>query len=173
MSSRGAKLFCREHPDATLIEDYRAGDMICSACGLVVGDRVVDVGSEWRTFSNEKANSDPSRVGASENPLLNGSDLSTFIAREGNQLSAEEGGGTKYHNRKTISSSDRALMNAFREIGNMADRISLAKTIVGRCCDFIWWLKKRRKRRAHRSSLNRFCRGLRVEWSTQTLTKGG
>lgn len=128
---RGAKLFCREHPDATLVEDYRAGDMICSACGLVVGDRVVDVGSEWRTFSNEKANSDPSRVGASENPLLNGSDLSTFIAREGNQLSAEEGGGTKYHNRKTISSSDRALMTAFRDIANMADRISLPRTIVG------------------------------------------
>ena len=30
------------------------GDMICSMCGLVVGDRVIDVGSEWRTFSNDK-----------------------------------------------------------------------------------------------------------------------
>lgn len=28
--------------------------------------RVIDVGSEWRTFSNEKADSDPSRVGAAE-----------------------------------------------------------------------------------------------------------
>ena len=28
--------------------------MICSMCGLVVGDRVIDVGSEWRTFSNDK-----------------------------------------------------------------------------------------------------------------------
>lgn len=53
-----------------MIEDYRAGDMICSECGLVVGDRVVDVGSEWRTFSNEKSTSDPSRVGAAQNPLL-------------------------------------------------------------------------------------------------------
>ena len=26
--------------------------------------RVVDVGTEWRTFSNEKSTSDPSRVGA-------------------------------------------------------------------------------------------------------------
>lgn len=55
MASRGSKLFCREHPDAPLVEDYHAGDMICTACGLVVGDRVIDVGSEWRTFSNEKA----------------------------------------------------------------------------------------------------------------------
>ena len=28
--------------------------MICTECGLVVGDRVIDVSSEWRTFSNDK-----------------------------------------------------------------------------------------------------------------------
>ena len=31
-----------------------------------VSFRVVDVGSEWRTFSNEKSTSDPSRVGAAQ-----------------------------------------------------------------------------------------------------------
>ncbi len=41
--------------------------------------RVIDVGSEWRTFSNEKAGVDPSRVGGPENPLLSGGDLSTII----------------------------------------------------------------------------------------------
>ena len=35
---------CEYHPDAHLAEDYRAGDMICTECGLVVGDRVIDVG---------------------------------------------------------------------------------------------------------------------------------
>ena len=33
------KICCSAHPDAPLIEDYRAGDQICSECGLVVGDR--------------------------------------------------------------------------------------------------------------------------------------
>ncbi len=64
MSSR---VVCQQHPDAPMIEDYRAGDMICSECGLVVGDRVIDVGSEWRTFSNEKGGDDRSRVGGPEN----------------------------------------------------------------------------------------------------------
>ena len=32
-------IYCQEHPTAPLIEDYRAGDQICSQCGLVVGDR--------------------------------------------------------------------------------------------------------------------------------------
>ena len=37
--SYGSVLRCESHLDAALIEDHRAGDMICSQCGLVVGDR--------------------------------------------------------------------------------------------------------------------------------------
>ncbi|XP_015791881.1 transcription initiation factor IIB [Tetranychus urticae] len=129
MSYRKAKIGCREHPDATLIEDYRAGDMICSECGLVVGDRVIDVGSEWRTFSNEKANADPSRVGAAENPLMENNDLSTIIARAEPNSSGE---GFKYSSKKQMSSSERSLLNGFKEISDMADKINLAKTIVER-----------------------------------------
>lgn len=32
------KVQCPNHPDAILVEDYRAGDMICPECGLVVGE---------------------------------------------------------------------------------------------------------------------------------------
>jgi len=42
---------------------------------------VIDVGSEWRTFTNEKATKDPSRVGDAQNPLLNGGDLTTMISK--------------------------------------------------------------------------------------------
>ena len=62
----GSTLRCVNHPNTPLVEDYRAGDMICPECGLVVGDRVVDVGSEWRTFSNESNGNDRSRVGGGE-----------------------------------------------------------------------------------------------------------
>ena len=74
-----SKVQCRSHPEANLIEDHRAGDMICSECGLVVGDRVIDVGSEWRTFSNDKGGEDRSRVGGPENPMLGSSALSTIL----------------------------------------------------------------------------------------------
>ena len=74
-----SSLLCPIHPEAHLIEDHRAGDIICPECGLVVGDRLVDVGTEWRSFSNEKSGTDPSRVGAPENPLLGSGDLSTSI----------------------------------------------------------------------------------------------
>lgn len=58
-------------------------------CGNVSGssgDRVIDVGSEWRTFTNEKATQDPSRVGDAQNPLLNGGDLSTMISKVSTQV---------------------------------------------------------------------------------------
>lgn len=38
-SSSYASVHCRYHPEAPLIEDHAAGDMICPECGLVVGDR--------------------------------------------------------------------------------------------------------------------------------------
>lgn len=41
-------------------------------------------------------------------------------------------GMSKYQNRRTMNSSDRALLNAIREINSMADRINLTKTIVDR-----------------------------------------
>ena len=43
--------------------------------------RVIDVGSEWRTFSNEKGGEDRSRVGGPENTLLGSSDLTTMIGK--------------------------------------------------------------------------------------------
>ncbi|KAK0178731.1 hypothetical protein PV327_007594 [Microctonus hyperodae] len=123
---------CYAHPDAPLVEDYRAGDQICSECGLVVGDRVIDVGSEWRTFSNEKGGVDPSRVGGPENPLLGGSDLSTIIGPGTGAASFDAFGTPKYQNRRTTNNSDRTLRNALREISAMADRINLPATIIDR-----------------------------------------
>jgi len=128
-----SKVACKFHPDAPLIEDYRAGDQICSECGLVVGDRVIDVGSEWRTFSNEKGGEDKSRVGGSENTLLGGSDLSTIIGPGTGKASFGSDGLTAlYTNRRTTATSDRTLINAFRTISTMADRINLPRTITDR-----------------------------------------
>lgn len=114
-----SNISCRDHPGIQLIEDSRAGDVVCPACGLVVGDRVVDVSSEWRTFSDSA--SDPSRVGAAENPLLD-NDLSTTIGRSTT--------GVEYHNRNGMSSTNRALMLAYRDINEIAARVGLPTTIV-------------------------------------------
>lgn len=103
------QITCPNHPNIHLIEDHRAGDVICPECGLVVGDRfaffivylflfrLVDVGTEWRSFSNEKSGTDPSRVGAPENPLFNGGDLSTNITLAFNASEAHQRFGLILH----------------------------------------------------------------------------
>jgi len=130
---------CNYHPGAPLIEDHRAGDQICSECGLVVGDRVIDVSSEWRSFSNASGDGkeDRSRVGAAENTLLGSSDLTTLIGPATGRASFDGMGNALYNNNRrpggsSVASSERALINAFRSLSNMADRINLPKTILDR-----------------------------------------
>lgn len=78
MSRFMLKLACRFHGDAELIEDARAGDMICSQCGLVVAERLVDVSSEWRTFADDDTGKAAGRVGAAENLLYDHTNLDTM-----------------------------------------------------------------------------------------------
>lgn len=144
------------------------------------GDRVIDVGSEWRTFTNEKATNDPSRVGDAQNPLLNGGDLTTMISKVRNlsaylmtlhleglehncmfsswflflyiyifhlifqgtgAASFDEFGNSKYQNRRTMSSADRAMLNAFKEITTMSDRINLPRNIIVSVPAYCYWIR--------------------------------
>jgi len=127
---------CPDHPTAQLIEDARAGDVICSQCGLVVGDRVIDVTSEWRTFANDEGKN-RSRVGDIENTLLGSSDLSTNILNPGgkNGYDMENSSimkSVKGSMSNSTSNSDRNLTNGFREITLQCNRINIAQNIQHR-----------------------------------------
>lgn len=50
---------------------------MCSECGLVVGERIVDVSSEWRNF--QEGGSDGCRVGYAENAMTGENDLTTNV----------------------------------------------------------------------------------------------
>lgn len=96
--------------------------------GLVLGDRIVDTRSEWRTFANDENGDDPSRVGAVADPLLNGSQLDTVIsARDGYSGRAKE--LSRAQNKNATSKSERNLIAAYKEIGAMSDAIGLPKVV--------------------------------------------
>lgn len=117
---------CKEDPP-NLIEEFSSGDMVCASCGLVLGDRIVDTRSEWRTFSNDDStNDDPSRVGDNANPLLNGSQLQTTIAF------GDGGRSRDLHRAQNKSTHDKAtkeLLLAYKEIGNIADNMAIPKNV--------------------------------------------
>ncbi|CAJ2512615.1 Uu.00g007340.m01.CDS01 [Anthostomella pinea] len=117
---------CRENPP-NLVEEFSNGDVVCGSCGIVLGDRIIDTRSEWRTFANDDQNNDdPSRVGEAANPLLHGSQLETTIAfgeggraRELSRAQARTQKGDK---------SQKGLNEAYRIIGHYCDAISIPKT---------------------------------------------
>ncbi|KAK8117175.1 Transcription factor TFIIB [Apiospora kogelbergensis] len=117
---------CQINP-ANLMEEFSAGDMVCGDCGLVLGDRIIDTRSEWRTFANDdQGGDDPSRVGDAMNPLLNGSQLETGIAfGEGSRA-------RELHRAQNRSQNDKAtkgLLNAYREISTLCDNIEIPKAV--------------------------------------------
>lgn len=118
---------CRD-PNPNIVEEYGSGDLVCGGCGLVLGDRIVDTRSEWRTFANDEGD-DPSRVGAASDPLMEGMEqLDTVISfRDGGSGVARE--LQRAASRSQSSRSERNLLTAFRDIGSWCDQFSLPKTI--------------------------------------------
>lgn len=60
--------------------------------------RMIDVGSEWRTFSNDKDSKDMSRVGAAENPIFGSDNLETVVSMGTGPGAVDEFGKQKYNN---------------------------------------------------------------------------
>jgi len=118
---------CKEFPP-NLIEEFSSGDMVCGSCGLVLGDRIVDTRSEWRTFSNDdQGNDDPSRVGDGANPLLNGSQLQTTIAfGDGNARSRDL---LRAQGKSANDKATKGLLAAYKEIGAHCDAVNIPKNV--------------------------------------------
>lgn len=116
------------------VEDQQAGDLICTGCGLVLGDRIVDVGAEWRTFSNDTI-SNKSRVGAEENQLFDGyMDLATTIGSSSKNYVEVSDGSTRtqrrYRNKKFLNSTQRTLVYGYKEIAEMAEKLNTSRPIL-------------------------------------------
>lgn len=119
---------CKEYPP-NLVEEFASGDMVCGSCGLVLGDRIVDTRSEWRTFSNDDQGSDdPSRVGDGANPLLNGSQLQTTIAFS-DGANARSRDLHRAQNKSTHDKSTKTLLAAYKELGALCDSMHIQSNI--------------------------------------------
>jgi len=124
------RLICPEckDPIPNIIEQYSSGDLVCGSCGMVLGDRIIDTRSEWRTFANEEGD-DPSRVGAAADPLMDGMEqLDTTISfQDGGSGLARE---LQRASAKTQAFKDgKTMMEGFKKISQFCDSISLPKVI--------------------------------------------
>jgi transcription initiation factor TFIIB len=116
---------CPECGNHRLIFDEKTGDQICRNCGVVIKERIVDEGPEWRAFSPEEKNQ-RSRVGSPMSVLMHDKGLSTTIGWEnrdiyGRRLNASKRAMMhrlrKWQRRTRLRhSQDRNLVQAFSEL---------------------------------------------------------
>ena len=109
-------------------------ELVCADCGLVISDTVIDLGPEWRSFSDGEQTS-RSRVGAPTTQLMHDRGLSTNIDwrdvdAAGKVLSA--GKRRRMHRLRTWNerfrtrdSKERNLKHALGEIDRMASGLGI------------------------------------------------
>jgi len=97
---------------------------------LILGNRIIDTRSEWRTFANsEETGEDPNRVGAAQNEIL-GSDLldSTIISKNRGSKDMIRH-LSMAHDRATKMKEETHLLRIFRDITGMVDRLGANKLV--------------------------------------------
>lgn len=132
---------CPECGSPNLIQDYESGEKICSDCGLVLADSVIDRGPEWRAFSAEERASRP-RTGTPTTYSVHDKGLSTDIGGPfglnydafGKKLPLatrlQMSRLRKWHIRSRFhDSTDRNLLQAMSELERLSDKLTIPKQI--------------------------------------------
>jgi len=111
-----------------IIEDHRNGYNVCGNCGVVLGNRIIDETSEWRSFEDSHK-SDPSRVGSASNPFLDTEQLDTMISvgKGVNSYTL-----SKIQMKNYMRGPKRALKNGLNLIQAFCERANICKTISDR-----------------------------------------
>lgn len=121
---------CPECGSDDIVENWGQGAAECRGCGLVINERLLDLGTEWRTFTAEEGD-DPNRAGPAANPLLDG-EQGTSIG------TGSKGGGSlnialsRAQNRNSSSASDKVMITVMASIDSYCLRLSLTGSVSKR-----------------------------------------
>jgi len=123
--------------DQVVITDPESAEIICSACGAVMLERIQEDRPEWRAFNLEETN-DKSRTGTPISLARHDMGLSTIIGR----INKDSSGGKidsqtlstmkrlRTWDLRTQTSDDRSRQQAFSELHVLKDKLALPDAIV-------------------------------------------
>jgi transcription initiation factor TFIIB len=129
---------CPECGTKSLSRDYERAEIICNSCGLVIDEKIIDNGPEWRAFDHEQRVK-RSRTGAPMTYTIHDKGLSTVIDWRnrdsyGKDIPARKRAQIyrlrKWQQRIRVSNAtERNLAFALTELDKVASRLSLPKGI--------------------------------------------
>jgi transcription initiation factor TFIIB len=127
---------CKEYTDT--IEDEVTGDVICRECGLVIKERIIDIGKEWRSYTPEEVDK-RARTGGSISLSVYDKNLNTIIMgftdAYGNPLSGKKKSEIsrlrRIDNRSKIHSTEaRNLSQAMSHLNLITSRMELPRNVI-------------------------------------------
>lgn len=129
---------CPRCGGVTLLRDYQQGALVCGKCGLVIQDRIIDQGPEWRAFDQEQREQ-RGRVGAPMTYTIHDKGLSTMIDwsnrdSHGKDLTPKRRAQIyrlrKWQRRIRVSDAmERNLAFALSELDRMASHLGLPRNV--------------------------------------------
>ncbi len=129
---------CPECDSPHLIRDYERAEVICEDCGLVLDDRMIDEGPEWRAFDSEQREA-RERAGPPSTIMSHDKGLSTQIGWRNkdaygrtipHRSRAQIYRLRKWQHRiRTSKSGERSLAQGLTEINTMASKMGLPRHV--------------------------------------------
>jgi transcription initiation factor TFIIB len=121
-----------------LNRDYERAEIVCKECGLVIDEKIIDMGPEWRAFDYEQRIK-RSRVGAPMTYTIHDKGLSTVIDWRNKDSYGKDIAPRRraqlYRMRKwqqrirVSNATERNLAFALTELDRVASRLSLPKNV--------------------------------------------
>ena len=126
----------------SIITDFSAGQVVCSSCGAVLEDRIIDETYEGRNFGSENQGSggkDQTRVGGPINAYTEEFNAGVSIATKKN--------GTPLSNirMRSSGSSNNSLQRIFKKADELAQKLDLKQCIVDKAKDLLALVEKQKK----------------------------
>jgi transcription initiation factor TFIIB len=138
--SSNTALVCSICGSNQIITDTESGETICSKCGQVLLDKILETQPEPQNFPESYGSNDRSRTGMSTSLARHDMGLSTIIGRTDRDASGQkidplmrstmERLKTWDMRTQTHTPTDRNLKQAFFQLGVLKDKLGLSDTVV-------------------------------------------
>jgi transcription initiation factor TFIIB len=125
--------------DNAIITDPKSGEIICSKCGMVVSDKLLERTPEWRTFGINETG-DRTRIGPPSSLARHDMGLSTVIGKENMDATKNKIDPSMISTMRRLrswdfrtqvhSSTDRTLRLGFSELESLKDKLGLSDAII-------------------------------------------
>lgn len=131
------KLKCKVCGSENIIQDSSTGEYVCSNCGAVVEENIIDLSQEWRAFSSEQLER-RARTGSPLSVVKHDKGLSTQIGKGSAELyKVPTEKRFQYYrltqlSKRLSSSKDRNLSYAISELQRIVSALQLPKSVLER-----------------------------------------